>query len=229
MYRSHVIRDGLSLLSSIQGSIGAQAHGNVAAYGVNARVELAAADGRSADQCLTVALEDKFEQIICVIIIVAVVMYLGAVDELMKYLMAFPVVLDGLEKLCAGVFLLVKYQLLDGNKGVCTGCHAQCLGSDAVVFCTACGKVYTLLQTILEERGYVGQRLSLSVCAVDNVQACAHLIQPVLKLLLHALQQLIHVLVVCQVAGIRAKVLAQLAAFLPSRALLAAVQASTAV
>ena len=143
--------------------------------------------------------------------------------------MAFPVIFDRLEKLCTGVFLLIKYQLLDRDKGVCAGSHTQCLGSNAVVFCTACGKVYALLQTILEERGYVGQRLSLSVCAVDNVQACAHLIQPVLKLLLHALQQLIHVLIICQVAGIRAKVLAQLAAFFPSRALLSAIPTSAAV
>lgn len=73
MYRSHVVGDGLALLSAVQGSVGAQAHGNVAAYRVNARVELAAADGRSADEGLAVALEDEFEQIICVVIIVAVV------------------------------------------------------------------------------------------------------------------------------------------------------------
>ena len=67
------------------------------------------------------------------------------------------------------------------------------------------------------------------MCPVYHIERRAHLIDPVFELLLYAFKELIHILIVSQISCIRSEMLAQRSALFPARAMLAAVQASSAV
>ena len=100
---------------------------------------------------LAVRLKHELEQLVGVIVIIAVVVHFGAVDEGIQLLVAFPVVLDGFQQLGTRAAFLVKDQLLDGGQGVRTGGHAAGLGADAVVLGTALGQVVARLHAVLKQ------------------------------------------------------------------------------
>ena len=99
-----------------------------------------------------VRLKHELEQRVGVIVIIAVVVHFGAVDEGIQLLVAFPVVLDGFQQLGThGELLVFKHELLDGGQGVRTGGHAAGLGADAVVLGTALGQVVARLHAVLKQ------------------------------------------------------------------------------
>ena len=149
--RAHIIGDGLPCLAAVHRGIGVQAHGNVGVDGVDTGAEDAAARRLAACNVLAVGLEHELEQLVGVIVIIAVVVHFGAVDEGIQLLVAFPVVLDGFQQLGTRAAFLVKDQLLDGGQGVRTGGHAAGLGADAVVLGTALGQVVARLHAVLKQ------------------------------------------------------------------------------
>ena len=151
MDRAHIIGDGLPCLAAVHRGIGVQAHSDIGVDGVDTGAEDAAARRLAACNVLAVRLEHELEQLIGIVIIVAVVVHFGAVDEGIQLLVAFPVVLDGFQQLGTRAAFLVKDQLLDGGQGVRTGGHAAGLGADAVVLGTALGQVVAGLHAVLKQ------------------------------------------------------------------------------
>ncbi len=203
----HVVGDGLAGFTAVKRGVGVHAHGHVGVNRVHAGVELAAAARGASGDVPAVALEHVLEQLVGIVVVVAVVVHLGTVDQSVKLLVALPVVADGGQELGAGVALLVEHELLDGGQRVGAGAHAGGLGPNSVVLGAALGKVVTRLHAVGKEGRDVRQGLALVVRRIDDVQARTHLVGPVGELRIDALEQLIEGLIRLEAARVGAELL----------------------
>ena len=157
MNRPQIVGNRFTGLSSVQGCICVETHAHVGAYRIYTRVELPASCGRSSGNMSAVAFKHIFKQFVSVIVIVAVVMYLRAIDQRIQNLVPFPVVLHCLQQLTAGKPFLLEYQLLYNSQSICTCGESAGLGSYTVILGSAFGQIHTCIHAVFKECGNIRQ------------------------------------------------------------------------
>ena len=208
MTRAEAVGDGLKVLAAVRGGSGEGAQQDVHGHGVDAGAELAAALVATMLGMFAVVVHHKLGDLVGVIVIVAVMVHVIAVDQSLEGLVTNPVVLERLNELVGRDPLLLKDELLDGGQRVGHGTEAHKLGAGEVEAGAAAGDVSAGLYAVMDQQREVGQRLEGLVRQVDGVDGRDHAVEPVLVLLVIGLEDLVKALHVAQVTGGRAKRLA---------------------
>ena len=179
---------------------------NVAGGRKHIDVILSALDGRSAGDVISVLVEYGLHDVICIIIIVAVLRSL-ILNQVQDILVALEVVVHGLDEFLHGELLVVIYVVLDGCKCIGDGSDTNTLDVVGVVSCAACIVVLALLDAVVGADGKERSRHLFCVDLLDN-QVAAHLhVDNVLQLLLEGLEELLIRLVILRMSGVQTNLL----------------------
>ena len=163
MNRPHVVRNGFAFFAPIRGSVGIQAHSDIGIDRVNAGVELAASQASAAVNIFAVCLEHKAEQLIRIVVVVAVVVDMGAVDQGIKFFVSLPVVFDSGQQLTAGAAFFLKDKLFDRSQRVGAGGNAAGLGANAVILGSTLRQIVAGGKAVLKESRNIGYGFAVAM------------------------------------------------------------------
>ena len=205
MDRAHAVAQRLARPAPVRGRGGARAVLDVGRHGEDARHVLPAVGGRAVADIAAVFVHDKAGQVVGIVVVIAVLVHVRAVDEGVERGIAGPVRLQRLEHFRASDALFVENELFDGGKAVRRGADAHGLGAGVVVFRTAAGHVHPLRDAIVHQQREVRQRLHALVAEVHLVDRGDHAVAPVFHLLVKGFQHLVEAREGLQRAGVDGK------------------------
>ena len=96
---------------------------------------------------------DFSRNIIYIVVVIAV--FRSSLHPCTQFIIAFPVIVDGVDDFCHGNRFFFKYQLFDSCQGVChNGNTDTCDNRADVVFCAAFCQVFAVLHAVLDACGH---------------------------------------------------------------------------
>ena len=168
----------------------------------------AAAGGRIGLEPVAEGIQNILHHGVGIVVVVAVMVHLVAVDQLIKPLMALPVFQQGIIEFLRGAFFLLIHHLLQGGERIGGGGGAQALDAGKVVPRAALHQALATVGAVQDQRGHKRIVVPLNVTGLQQIHRLHGAVRPVFQLGLIGAAHFLERLEVLQVSGFQADGLA---------------------